>query len=629
MHFGRAGAVGQQVADSAQVPLTMRILFITQYFPPETGAAPARAAHFVRALQLAGHEVEVLTGLPNHPSGEVEVGYQGGRHDPDRFGPTPVHRVWLYATPHKTAWTRLWNQASFALSALPAALRTRRAELVLASVPPLFLGVTAWLASIRHRAPLVIDCRDDWPRAAVALGEIRPGVAAGLLGWLSSFLYGRAARMLAVTPGMKRQFEARGFDPKKVSLLTNGADTETFHPAAATPDQVMADSGPALTVLYAGTHGLVHGMDVILDAAETFRGRPEVRFLLVGDGVAKRGLEARVRRNGLQNVEFRPSVPPDQLVNVIQAADICLVTTRPDPFCGETIPVKLFDYLACGRPVVAAVIGDAAAVIRESGAGVVVQPGDPGALAHALVSLMEDAGLRARMGAAGPGYVATHYSRAALGKQLVGILEEVADRSRRRAAAIRPGGWYGATKRLFDLAVALTLSIVLTPVLLVIATLVRVDSSGPALFRQRRMGRASSEFTIFKFRTMKVGTPDLASHLVGPGATEVTRLGRVLRRTSLDELPQLLNILRGEMSLVGPRPALFNQYDLIAMRRDLGIDALKPGVTGWAQVHGRDDLAIGEKVEYDRQYLDACSLSMDLTILVRTAAAVLSSRGVY
>jgi O-antigen biosynthesis protein WbqP len=180
-----------------------------------------------------------------------------------------------------------------------------------------------------------------------------------------------------------------------------------------------------------------------------------------------------------------------------------------------------------------------------------------------------------------------------------------------------------------DLVVAGVLLVVLSPLLVAVALAVRLDSPGPTLFHQRRVGRASREFTILKFRTMRVGTPDLASHLMGPGSDRVTRVGRWLRRTSLDELPQLLNVLAGDMTLVGPRPALHNQHDLVALRQQAGVDALKPGVTGWAQIHGRDDLPLDRKVEYDRWYLEHVSLGLDLRIALCTPFALFSSRGVF
>jgi lipopolysaccharide/colanic/teichoic acid biosynthesis glycosyltransferase len=604
----------------------MRVLFVTQYFPPESGAAPARALHFARALERAGHEVRVVTGLPNHPSGVVQPAYQRVRRASERAGGVAIERVWLHATPRRTPVTRLWNHLSFALSALGPALAGPRPDLVLATMPPLFLGVTAWLAARRHGAPLVLDCRDDWPAAAVALGEMRAGFAARVLEGLARFLQRRAARVLAVTPGMLRAFERAGLDAGRLVLATNGADTDLFRPA---PVGGAREAGRPLTVLYAGTHGLIHGMEALLDAAERLRARGDLRFLLVGDGVAKPGLERRARAAGLGQVEFRPSVAPERLVEEIHAADVCVATTRDHAFCGETIPVKLFDYLACGRPVVAAVSGDAARMVVESGAGVVVPPGDGAALADALVALAADPARRAALGAAGPAFVEERYSRRAVGAKLEALLDEVVRLARGREVAPRPAGPGGAAKRAVDVFVAAALLVVLAPLLAAVALAVRLDSPGPALFRQRRVGRASREFTILKFRTMRVGTPDLASHLMGPGSDRVTRVGRWLRRTSLDELPQLLNVLAGDMTLVGPRPALHNQHDLVALRQQAGVDALKPGVTGWAQIHGRDDLPLDRKVAYDRWYLEHVSFGLDLGIALRTPFALFSSRGVF
>ncbi len=599
----------------------MRILFVTQYFPPETGAAPARAAHFARALARAGHEVRVITGFPNHPSGVFK-----SRRAPatrERWEGILLERVWLYATPRKTAWRRLWNHLSFAVAALPAAMGGARPDLVLASMPPLFLGVTAWCASRLHRAPLVLDMRDDWPHAAIALGEMREGFATRVLAALAGWLQRRAERIVAVTPGMRRQFEARGLELRRIDLITNGADTELFAPGPS-----MNGASDTFTVLYAGTHGLVHGMEVILDAAERLRGEPGVRFRLVGDGVAKAPLERAAAERGLDAITFEPSQPPEQLAATIHAADVCLATTRDHPFCGETIPVKLFDYLACGRPVVAAVRGDAAEVVRASGGGIVVAPGDGAMLAATLLALRDDPRRCEAMARSGPAWVRAGYSRRVLGERLAEALAAARRTACGRGLPVAPAGAYGRAKTLLDRLGAAAGLLVLSPLLLVLALAVRLDSPGPVLFRQRRSGQGSREFRIMKFRTMRTGTPDLATHLIADrAAARVTRLGAFLRRTSLDELPQLWNVLKGDMSLVGPRPALWNQDDLIAMRQALGIDALRPGVTGWAQVNGRDAISMEAKVAADHEYFRTMSMGRDLAILARTAGVLFSGRG--
>lgn len=183
-------------------------------------------------------------------------------------------------------------------------------------------------------------------------------------------------------------------------------------------------------------------------------------------------------------------------------------------------------------------------------------------------------------------------------------------------------------KRALDIAGGLAGLVLLSPLLVGLAIAVRLESPGPALHWSRRVGRRNSVFRMPKFRTMRTGAPDVATHLLDDPDRWVTRLGALLRRSSLDELPQLWSVLKGDMSLVGPRPALFNQDDLVALRTEAGVDALRPGLTGWAQINGRDELPIPEKAKLDREYLERMSLAFDLRILAVTAISAFSGRGV-
>lgn len=183
-------------------------------------------------------------------------------------------------------------------------------------------------------------------------------------------------------------------------------------------------------------------------------------------------------------------------------------------------------------------------------------------------------------------------------------------------------------KRLFDLVLALTATAVLALPILLVGLLVRLTSPGPALYWSDRVGARNRIFRMPKFRTMRIGTPAVATHLLTNPAAHLTPIGGFLRRSSLDELPQLWSILKGDMSFVGPRPALFNQDDLVALRTERGVDRLVPGLTGWAQVNGRDDLPIPVKVEFDAEYLRRRSLWFDLRILALTALKVVRRDGV-
>lgn len=183
-------------------------------------------------------------------------------------------------------------------------------------------------------------------------------------------------------------------------------------------------------------------------------------------------------------------------------------------------------------------------------------------------------------------------------------------------------------KRLFDLAGALAGLAILWPVLLIVAVAVRLDSPGPAIHWSRRVGRNNELFLMPKFRSMRIDTPDVATHLLDDPQQWITPLGRLLRRTSLDEFPQLWSVLIGQMSLVGPRPALFNQDDLVALRTAAGVHRLRPGVTGWAQINGRDDLPIVDKVRLDAEYAARRSLVFDIRIILITLRAAVAARGI-
>jgi O-antigen biosynthesis protein WbqP len=183
-------------------------------------------------------------------------------------------------------------------------------------------------------------------------------------------------------------------------------------------------------------------------------------------------------------------------------------------------------------------------------------------------------------------------------------------------------------KRLVDIVGGLAGLVVLSPLLLAIGAAVRLESPGPALHWSKRVGRENRIFAMPKFRTMRTGAPDVATHLLADAQSWITPLGRFLRKTSLDELPQLWSVFTGEMSLVGPRPALFNQDDLVALRTEAGVHTLRPGLTGWAQINGRDELPIPEKVKLDAEYLERRSLAFDLRILAGTALAAVTAKGV-
>ena len=191
------------------------------------------------------------------------------------------------------------------------------------------------------------------------------------------------------------------------------------------------------------------------------------------------------------------------------------------------------------------------------------------------------------------------------------------------------GESYKPIKRIIDLFLSITGLVVLSPVLVLLAIAIKLDSSGPVLFKQKRVGIHKTHFNIYKFRTMRTDTPkDTPTHLLANPDKYITKAGRLLRKASLDELPQIINILLGQMAIIGPRPALWNQYDLIEERDKYGANDIRPGLTGWAQINGRDELPIEVKAKYDGEYVRRMSFLFDMKCLVGTILVVIKRYGV-
>lgn len=188
--------------------------------------------------------------------------------------------------------------------------------------------------------------------------------------------------------------------------------------------------------------------------------------------------------------------------------------------------------------------------------------------------------------------------------------------------------YIGFFKRFLDILISVLALLILWPLLLLIALAIKIEDPGPAVFKQQRIGKSKALFSLYKFRSMKQNTPDIPTHLLQNPEQYITKVGRVIRKASLDELPQLLNILRGDMSIVGPRPALWNQDDLIAERDRYGANDVLPGLTGWAQINGRDELEIPVKARLDGEYVERLSFWFDLKCFFGTIAPVLKATGV-
>lgn len=407
----------------------MKILYVSQYFPPEMGAPSARVHELSRHWVEAGHQVTVLTGFPNHPTGVVAPEYRR----PMRRGTIreavdgiDVVRTWLYAAPNRRPKERILNYSSFCASSCVRGLFVRPPDLVIATSPQLLVGLSGWWIARWKRCPFVLEVRDLWPESLLASGIGRKDSAfiRGLEG-LSRFLYRNCDRIVVVTDAFKENLTAgRGLPAGKIDVIENGVETEKFnHRVDANGLRRHLGLDGKFVVSYIGTIGYAHGLDIILQAAQRLQAiLPEAMLLLVGEGAEKDKLEGQARREGLGNIRFIPQQPRDDIPRFISASDVCLVLLRKAELFTTVLPSKMLEFMACGRPVVLGVEGQAREILNQAQAGVCITPGEPEDLVQAVITLYRDPALRARLGKNGREFIVTHFSRRQKALQYLEIL---------------------------------------------------------------------------------------------------------------------------------------------------------------------------------------------------------------
>lgn len=405
----------------------MRILYLSQYFPPEVGATQTRAYEMARNLVRLGHQVTMIAEFPNHPSGIIPESYKGRLYEIADLEGIQVIRVWVKASPLKNFKNRMLFYLSFMLNALLAGLLLARGryDAIYATSPPLFIGGAALSLSILRRIPLFFEVRDLWPESAVALGELSSPRAIALATWLEEACYRRARKVVVVTQGIYDRLLLRGISPEKLELITNGANVELFQfqPQQRQEIREHLGWGDRLVLVYAGIHGIAQGLEVVLQAARQLKNDPRILFVFIGDGPVKADLIAQAESLSLSNVSFLAEQPREQVPAYLSAADIALIPLRNIDLFKGALPSKLFDAWACERPVIISVDGEARNVVEQAGGGIFIPPEDAQALAATALELMENANLRQEMGRAGRTYTIKHYSRRALAESLARLLE--------------------------------------------------------------------------------------------------------------------------------------------------------------------------------------------------------------
>ncbi len=403
----------------------MKILFLTHYFPPEVNAPASRTFEHCREWVREGHDVTVVTNTPNHPRGEIYPGYRNRLFQREEMGGIRVIRMLTYVTANEGIVKRTVNFILFFIMSVLAVPFLPRCDVVVSTSPQFFAGLAGYVVSRLKRAPWVLEVRDLWPESILSVGAISNQRVIRLLEGLEAFAYGKADAIVSVTDAFKVHIEARG-GRGKVSVIKNGVDLSLFK--AAPRDRAFARElgiDGKFVAAYVGTHGMAHGLDTILDAAQRLDGRSNVVFLLVGEGSEKRRLDQKRDALGLTNIVMLGQQPKETMPRIWSVADVSLVLLRKLDLFTSVIPSKIFESMAMGKPIVLGVLGESRNIVEAAGAGIGIEPEDAGALALEVRKIASDGSLYRRMAEHGPAYVREHFDRRKLAQKYSRLLHSI------------------------------------------------------------------------------------------------------------------------------------------------------------------------------------------------------------
>lgn len=391
----------------------MRILILTQYYPPETGAPQNRLSGLAYEMKAAGHEICILTAMPNYPAMEVQEMYKGKWFVKEELAGIAIYRSWIYVSKKRTIMARLLNYFSFTISSVLIASKVKGDfDLLLCESPPLFLGLSGWWISKRKRARFIFNVSDLWPESAEKLGVITNRFFLRMATRLEEFLYNHAFMVTGQTQGIVQNIKSR-FPEKKIHWLPNGVDESIFHTDIDSGRRkALGFEEDDFLILYAGIIGIAQGLDVVLDAAKLIPGSLKVKFLMLGEGPEKERLQARKLKENITSVYFLDLLPREEVPYLVQAINAAVIPLKKmDLFLGA-IPSKIFENLALQKPVLLGVDGEAKKLFIEEGkCGIYFMPEDAVDLKDAIVFLTTHQDLADEMGKNGRNYVEKYFLR--------------------------------------------------------------------------------------------------------------------------------------------------------------------------------------------------------------------------
>ena len=598
----------------------MKILYIDQYFSTREGNSGTRSYEFAKRFVGEGHKVTMLTTASRYSD------LQGQRRWFCRQSIDGIEVVSLRIDyGQKMGYARrVFSFIAFMAASVAIGALGPRHDLVFASSTPLSVGVSGAVVAWFRALPFVFEVRDLWPQAPVELGIIKNPAIIAALRAVEKWIYRRADRINALSPGMVDAIAACGIDRDGISMIPNASDPD-LPPKKSARQKVRRLYGIGardFLVVYTGAIGPANDLTALVAVAQKMResGAGKVRFLIVGEGSDEKRVRQVVKDSELSNVIFTGAVSRREVGEILSAADLGATCFAPLPVLRTCSPNKMFDYFSAGLPQMVNTPGWIADLVTQSGAGFYWPTDDPGEGAEKIIELSEDTTARRKMKAAAKNIAKKQFDRGILAAKLLKVFNEA------RFDAI---GRRTIFRDLFDRSAALFAIVAASPFLIGIALAVKLEDGGPVFYKSERIGRNGEAFPMLKFRTMVAGAEKIGLGLnVACNDSRITRTGCFLREWSLDEAPQLFNVLFGNMNIVGPRPALREHVEQYSEKQKRRL-RVRPGLTGWAQVNGRNALSWEKKLEYDAWYADNQSFALDMKIIAKTFSVVLRREGLY
>jgi glycosyltransferase involved in cell wall biosynthesis len=396
----------------------MKILFLTDNFYPEVNAPASRTYEHAREWVKAGHEVTVITCVPNFPKGKVFDGYKNKLWQKEAIDGIEVIRVWSYIAANKGFVRRTLDFISFSVTSFLAGLFVK-ADVIVATSPQFFTALSGRTLSFWKRVPWIMEVRDLWPESIKTVGAMKDNLFIRYFEWEEMRCYRSAKTIVVVTDSFKRTLTARGIDEAKIKVVKNGVDKEMFKPVPK-DEALIGELGleGKKIIGYIGTHGMAHKLDFILDCARNMQGRNDFHFLFIGAGAEREALLAKKEREGISNVTMLDSVPKDQVVRYISILDLSLINLRKSELFKTVIPSKMFENAGMQIPIIMGVQGEAQEMLEEYGAGLCFEPENEEDFNAKLQQLLSDPDLyeRCRTGGA---EMSRDYDRKALADKML------------------------------------------------------------------------------------------------------------------------------------------------------------------------------------------------------------------